>query len=240
LTATKVRNDDARRMRIGSVVCRWGLALGTRAAWLLPALAIWPIQSCSLGVDTGRFDDAQCSEGKKACNGHCVDAGTPEFGCGPTDCSPCNIPNGTGKCQNGACVIGKCSDGFSDCNGVTGDGCEVDTNHDPGNCGACGCRCGTGDMQNCAPSQVVTPIIRGNAGCSKQAATGAAQCTVDSCEAGWGDCNADASDGCETDVETVLNCGTCGTGCAAGESCVCFFGVLMPGCTCEIADAGGD
>ncbi|MBI5500086.1 MAG: hypothetical protein HY907_07565 [Deltaproteobacteria bacterium] len=42
-----------------------------------------------------------------------------------------------------------------------------------------------------------------------------------SCEPGWGHCNADFVDGCETALaDDESHCGGCGTGCSEGESCV--------------------
>ncbi|MCA9659092.1 MAG: hypothetical protein KC486_12170, partial [Myxococcales bacterium] len=45
-------------------------------------------------------------------------------------------------------------------------------------------------------------------------------CSV-ACNAGYGDCNANAGDGCETNTASNANhCGACGKSCAANEDCV--------------------
>ncbi|MCB9627180.1 MAG: hypothetical protein H6725_07390 [Sandaracinaceae bacterium] len=45
-------------------------------------------------------------------------------------------------------------------------------------------------------------------------------CEVALCEAGAGDCNNNALDGCETDLSSnSLHCGSCGTACPLGETC---------------------
>jgi hypothetical protein len=45
-------------------------------------------------------------------------------------------------------------------------------------------------------------------------------CTIAACDPGWADCNGTPSDGCETDVTTPTNCGTCGTTCS-GSNYLC-------------------
>src|SRR5690606_12407112 len=53
--------------------------------------------------------------------------------------------------------------------------------------------------------------------------------------AGWGDCNGDYRDGCETPLNTLANCGGCGTTCAiANASETCATG------TCRVDDSAAD
>jgi hypothetical protein len=48
---------------------------------------------------------------------------------------------------------------------------------------------------------------------------GAGACAL-TCDAGYGDCNGAANDGCEADLRTsAANCGACGTACPAGVAC---------------------
>ncbi len=47
-------------------------------------------------------------------------------------------------------------------------------------------------------------------------ACAAGACTGMSCVPGFGDCNGNMSDGCETALDTTGNCGGCGTTCSAG------------------------
>lgn len=45
-------------------------------------------------------------------------------------------------------------------------------------------------------------------------------CSVDTCIEGWADCNAEVSDGCETDTRSSLDhCGACGSFCGVGGAC---------------------
>jgi hypothetical protein len=106
-------------------------------------------------------------------------------GCGIT-CPP-GI-NGVAICSSSACGI-TCSTGFANCNGNLADGCEINTNNDVNNCGACGNVCSS---VNGSPSCTI-----GNCGIV--------------CNTGFGNCNNNATDGCETNLSTdILNCGSCG------------------------------
>lgn len=123
-------------------------------------------------------------------------------------------PNSCGACGN-RCVgddthVASCVDGYcelrcdwlhADCNGDPTDGCEAvlgTTEH----CGGCGRRCterGENGQSRCEFSS--TCVFR--------------------CDYGFGDCNRDTGDGCETTlISDRNNCGYCGQRCADGEACV--------------------
>lgn len=69
----------------------------------------------------------------------------------------------------------------------------VDPQSDVANCGQCGHAC---TVHNAAAACV------------------AGACAIGSCNTGFGDCDANLQDGCETDLRTaVANCGSCGTVC---------------------------
>ena len=91
--------------------------------------------------------------------------------------------------QNPACAAG-----LADCNqdGV----CETSIT-DPANCGGCGLLCPSG--LHSSPTCML------------------GSCSI-TCEAGWGDCDADPSNGCESDLTTPGTCGSCGVSC--GGACV--------------------
>ncbi len=112
-------------------------------------------------------------------------------------------------CSANTCVPG-CSDaqpcprGSSCCDAQC-----VDTMSNLTNCGACGVTCS-------AP--------RGSAACS------AGRCVITGCPAPYGDCDGDASNGCETDNDRDLaNCGSCGGACAAPDN-VCAMGACAYDC----------
>ncbi|MFO0603598.1 MAG: hypothetical protein U0324_10515 [Polyangiales bacterium] len=127
-------------------------------------------------------------------------------GCGRA----CSATNGTPACAGGNCSI-TCSftgtatvdpPGFlyrtrwGDCDGdARTNGCETSLLTTSA-CHACGRAC---SFPNAAPT------------CSPQSAT---QCAIASCNAGFADCNAVQSDGCEVDTANDnLNCGACGARC---------------------------
>lgn len=53
------------------------------------------------------------------------------------------------------------------------------------------------------------------------------------CDGGWGDCNGEDGDGCETPLDSASDCGECGTPCNAGAhaSASCNGGQCMRSCT---------
>jgi hypothetical protein len=116
-------------------------------------------------------------------------------------------------CTGGACTIGGCAGAFANCDGAPGNGCETNTGNDPSHCGTCTTVCsGTGG----------SPVCSGGV------------CSGISCSAGLGNCDANPGNGCETDLTTLTNCGTCGKACSANHgtpSCV--------GGSCQIACSSG-
>ncbi|MFO0648592.1 MAG: hypothetical protein U0326_20290 [Polyangiales bacterium] len=127
---------------------------------------------------------------------------------GPLPCvdgADCVLPNATGRCASGACVVASCTSGYTDCNGQPSDGCEVRTGNDVSNCGACGARCPT-------PAHTTVACASG-------------MCVPTACEAGFGDCDGDPANGCEADLATdALHCGGCGQTCTrlnvTGAACL--------------------
>ncbi len=128
----------------------------------------------------------------------------------------CNFPNASATCEAGSCQIGACDNGWTDCDGDVTNGCEADFMTDPDNCGACGTVCG--------------PYPNATAGCA------AGSCTIDTCDAGWGDCNGQLVDGCEKDVTSDLdNCGACGNVCSLDHAIAyqCNDGICYPQGQCS-------
>jgi hypothetical protein len=56
------------------------------------------------------------------------------------------------------------------------------------------------------------------------------------CRAGWGNCDGDWSNGCETNLTTAAACGACGNACTAGL--VCEGGACVAACTPPNEDCG--
>jgi hypothetical protein len=124
----------------------------------------------------------------------------------PTNCGACGVACPAGQlCSGGACGL-TCLGGSSLCNGKC-----VDLQDDPANCGKC--------ATTCAGAANATGV------CVKGA------CAGPLCNAGYGDCDANAANGCEATLLTdVKNCGKCGNACAAGQ--VCSAGACVAGGYC--------
>ena len=134
-----------------------------------------------------------------------------------TDCgtcgTACTVMSGTPTCATGTCQVSSCGAGFADCDGNPGNGCETST-RTLTNCGSCGTAC---SLSNATPT------------CS----TGT--CAISTCNAGWGDCDGNPANGCETQLNSVLNCTMCGVTCMlanAGTTCAagsCMISGCSPG-----------
>lgn len=109
--------------------------------------------------------------------------------------------------------------------GLTTESRCTDPQSDIHNCGECGVRCDAFDnllFEDVSQAHVVPACKHG-------------VCQVD-CESGWGDCDGDPNNGCETNLQTDgANCGGCGLACDTGHGQPCIRGAcLMTEC-----DGGG-
>jgi hypothetical protein len=147
---------------------------------------------CVLQCHTGRGDcDSDISNGCEADLGDVASCGR----CG-NDCT--QLPNvNSAACIEGACSGLTCKPGFADCNGDPQDGCErsLSTLSD---CGGCDKPCSVAHAQ---------------AECVDQ------QCRTGTCDEGFGDCDANTGNGCETLLNEPTHCGTCTSVCSSGMSC---------------------
>ena len=116
------------------------------------------------------------------------------------DCVGTNDCATTEYCAAGVCRSRACGGGRADCDENPNNGCEADLQTSAAHCGACGRACAstTSTLGACV--------------------AGACQRT---CAAGFGDCDGDANNGCETSTRASnAHCGACGRPCATGSSCV--------------------
>ena len=206
-------------------------------------------------------DDANCGACGNACppqgDGSETAPANTYFGCGGGRCGTLKCSGWNGDCdgvrENGcetrllhkdhcgacgaACPDGQecglsalgiptcmCPVGQTFCGTASGGikvGTCVDLTGDDQNCGACGARCG----------------FLGNEKATEACVFGKCQRT---CYGGWGDCNGNRDDGCETHIAAdPQNCGACGNVCdaIAGQACVDGQCMVEP---CDvIQDAGG-
>lgn len=171
----------------------------------------------------GRCAVGACAAGFAACDsdpGNGCETSTETSvmhcgGCGQACAAPANA---AATCEAGRCSF-TCQPGFADCDGNASNGCEVDTRSSATHCGAC------------------------NRGCALSNATAqcaGSRCTVAQCAAGAGDCDGEASNGCEANLRTsASHCGACGRSCATGEVCeagACARAVEVTGC--GVSDGG--
>jgi MYXO-CTERM domain-containing protein len=182
--------------------------------------------------------DAVCVDGACAigdCNLNFNDCnGDPADGCESNsmedveNCGQCGnaclavFPNAEVICAGGTCEMGACLTGFEDCNDDPADGCEVDVLNDPANCDGCGQAC---TLDNAA------------AGCQ------AGGCVVEACDVGWGDCDGQGLNGCETNLNSDPNhCGGCGLPCdLANATAECVSGACrLDQCDNGFSDCNGD
>ena len=151
-----------------------------------------------------------CAPSLKRCDGRCVLADDPDYGCAPDTCAPCELAHATAACAENMCAVASCSSDWGDCNDVPADGCEQSL-RTLQHCGACGEEC---------------TVTTGQATC----ATGS--CTIDNCDPLTADCDSNPTNGCETALTSIDNCGACAVPCEiAHANASCGGGVCQPvGC----------
>lgn len=111
----------------------------------------------------------------------------------------CSFHNAGATCAGGHCAMAECAPDYADCDEDPGNGCEVSLKSAADHCGGCG--------KPCTPPQATGACVGG-------------ACRVSRCEDGYGDCNGDPADGCETDLESdPRHCGFCPIACEAGQGC---------------------
>ncbi|HEX4517740.1 MAG TPA: hypothetical protein VH054_29555 [Polyangiaceae bacterium] len=162
------------------------------------------------GCPTG-YTGASCSNcvgGFHECGTECTqdNANSPDagctLGCGNT---PCATPqNASATCTTDGHCDFACHASFDKTDG----GCDC-----PSGTILCASTC-----QQCCTDTDCT----GHQTCSAGVCQG--------CQAGWGDCNNNTTDGCETHLDSTSNCGSCGHSCC-GSFCGCgFLGVGGESC----------
>ena len=223
---------------------------------------------CSTSGGTPTCTNGSCGIGCAAGFGDCDS--NPANGCetnlnSPTHCGGCNTvcssTNGTATCSAGVCGI-TCNAGYGDCDGSAANGCEINTNTNPNYCGNCSTVCGaingtascTGGVcgiactagygncdanfaNGCETTLATNAAHCGNCAtaCTYTNASGvcsASVCQLGTCNAGYGNCDSTASNGCEVALNTTTDCGTCSNACTnAHGTTACTAGSCVPACS---------
>jgi hypothetical protein len=142
------------------------------------------------GVDASNDLGAGCDG--TVCDGGCVDTRSDPNHCGACGAA-CGTQNATARCEGGVCRP-LCNAGWGNCDGNGANGCEQSL-AEVAHCGSCGNAC---------------------VGSATQVAScDAGMCTL-TCQAGRGDCDREAANGCEVDLTaSVAHCGSCGAACSS-------------------------
>jgi hypothetical protein len=161
---------------------------------------------CSIACDAGFGDcDARASTG---CETPLANDAENCGACG----AACANEHGATTCSNGQCLP-LCATGYLDCDGDAEDGCETEIAASLENCGGCGVSC-----------QLANADEKCDAGV----------CKVVACDAGFDNCDGDATNGCEADLSRPVTCGSCLNKCSEnGGQASCSAG------KCGISCAAG-
>ena len=163
-----------------------------------------PSSSCSNNANVASCDDGNICTNDVCSNKVCT--GTPNTAiC--NDGKNCNIT--VDRCSAGICGMGTqktCSFGVCD--------------NSTGNCPVCTPSC---SLRVCGMDPICGTLVCGN--CTNAHGTistcSNGTCLTPGCSAGWGNCDLNNTNGCETELlSNNANCGTCGNNCTAqGKTC---------------------
>lgn len=176
------------------------------------------------GCKDGACGVGTCDRGWGDCNGNAADGCEQPLDdrlhCGSCDVR-CELPHTEmAACENAHCVVKTCAKNFDDCNGAAEDGCEAQLSK-AGSCGGCGQSCDLPhtaaalcSLQSADATCLVDHTCSGSGDVSDECdSSGSAGCA-----AGFGDCDGDAADGCETNLKRLSSCGACGVSCVQAHA----------------------
>ena len=135
------------------------------------------------GCTAGLCGIGSCNAPYKDCNGAVADGCEVNTAGDVNNCGACNNKCPTpanaasASCGAGVCKF-TCLPGYADCDGNPANGCEVNVNVDGNNCGFCTNVCGL--KPNTVGSTCSSGVCK------------------NTCSTGFGDCNSNPTDGCET------------------------------------------
>ncbi len=168
-----------------------------------------------------------CDHGWADCNVYGDDGCETNTASDTSMCGTCGIvceaTNAIVDCALSSCTITSCAPGYDDCDLTYDNGCEHPVTDDTGNCGACNHACP-------APSGAVALCEEGTCGMR--------------CQDGFGDCDADESNGCEVELgNTAAHCGACNYECPlapTGGTVACQIGQCVFDCAADRGNCDAD
>jgi Stigma-specific protein, Stig1 len=169
-----------------------------------------------------------CNMGFGNCNNNPADGCEANLAIDKANCGTCgkvcaNVPNGFPGCANSTCIVGGCIAGFDDCDLQVPNGCESKVDSDPNNCGMCGKVC---------------PLPpNATAACTNNV------CGLGMCNAGFGNCDNMAANGCEKNLNTdPAACGGCGKVCSNANIAnpTCAAGTCNGNCNAGFGDCNNN
>lgn len=177
------------------------------------------------GDDAGDDTGTGCLQGWQDCDGDDSNGCETNTNASVQHCGACGVKcpspfNSSPLCSSGKCSF-QCVGTYSDCNTAAGDGCEIDTATDEANCGACGF--------GCVLAHAVALCV-------------AQSCMIGQCDTGWGACDDNLANGCETNTLTsTQHCGQCGHACIAPANAdpICSSGACGYACKTGYANCNG-
>lgn len=226
----------------------------------LSATADGGLEDAAVDASAGS-SDTKCPPDQKSCAGGCVPTNLSEYGCAATSCDRCALPGAdTQTCVSGACAVGTCQPGRGDCDAKNENGCEADLTTSA-TCGSCKVACPTASPL-CGAGQCVKDCAVGETQCGTQCvdvttsathcgscatecppATNASAACVNSactvkCNTGFGDCDGNLGNGCESlkPYYTDGDADGFGAGVKAGEACTPPAGTSLAAGDCLDTD----
>jgi hypothetical protein len=149
------------------------------------------VPRCMDGIKNGQETDVDCG------GPTCVQCLLGQACLATSDCGPQAASGQNVECATNVC---SCMSGWGNCDSNRSNACETDLRINVSHCGGCGIACP-------ARANAVTSCAGGTCGFT--------------CNAGYGNCDASATNGCETNLSTsAANCGACGHACASSQRCV--------------------
>jgi hypothetical protein len=163
--------------------------------------------------ERGRCERSPCPAGRAECDDDLTRLCETDLTSSAASCgfcgNACVAAHGSASCMQQNCSVDSCDPGYDDCDKLVESGCEADLGNSALHCGACGNRCGN---------------EHGSTRCS--AGSCAPQCAT-----GFGDCDGQPTNGCETALDTPEHCGMCGRVCAADDGvAMCSAGSCSVSC----------